>query len=208
MEEPNAFFVYGTLKQKQLRGGMWPRKPASIAPGVVRARLFDMGPYPAALRDSSDVARSQAQQTTVAEQATSAQQATVAEPCTDAIQASERATDGVWLLGEIWQFRHVDLAETKRVLDQIEGYQPGASHNEYVRAVVDAHLILQSDQEPSRSCWMYFSPDQDHLVGKREIIPFCTLSEVFSDIDEYWSHKKVAFWPDPLARVPRSFSEE
>lgn len=196
MEEPNAFFVYGTLKQKQLRGGMWPRKPASIAPGVVRARLFDMGPYPAALRDSSDDARPVAQQSAIAQQST------------DTLRSSEKATGDVWLLGEIWQFRHVDLAETKRVLDQIEGYQPGASNNEYVRTVVDAHVILPSDLEPTLSCWMYFSPDQDQLVGKREIFPFCTLSEVFSGIDQDWSHKKVAFWPDPLARVPRSFSEE
>jgi len=50
MIEPTAFFVYGTLKQNQLRGSMWPRKPLSVVPGIVRARLFDIGPYPAALQ--------------------------------------------------------------------------------------------------------------------------------------------------------------
>ncbi|MFN7291863.1 MAG: gamma-glutamylcyclotransferase [Pirellula sp.] len=172
MTEPNAFFVYGTLKKKQLRGGMWPRQPASVVPGVVRARLFDLGPYPAALNGD------------------------------------------VWLLGEIWQFQHLDLAETKRVLDQIEGYEPGASNNEYVRDVVDAHCVFPEncisaeDPDSTISCWMYLSPNQDLLVGKREIVPFCSLSDVFSTVEKDWGNEKVAFWPDPKARVPRSFSEE
>jgi gamma-glutamylcyclotransferase (GGCT)/AIG2-like uncharacterized protein YtfP len=172
MFDPTAFFVYGTLQQKQLRGGMWPRQPLSVVPGVVRARLFDMGPYPAALKGD------------------------------------------VWLLGENWQFQHVDLAQTKRVLDQIEGYQPGASDNEYVRDVLDAHYISAEDCEVVAnidspvSCWMYFSPNQDLLIGKREIVPFCSLSEVISTVKRGWGNEKVAFWPDPKARVPRSFSEE
>lgn len=145
---------------------MWPRQPLSVVPGVVRARLFDMGPYPAALKGD------------------------------------------VWLLGEIWQFQHIDLAETKRVLDQIEGYQPGASNNEYLRDVVDAHCVFTEDQQQSVSCWMYFSPNQNLLMGKREIKPFCSLSEVFSTVERDWGSEKVAFWPDPKSRVPRSFSEE
>lgn len=184
MIEPSAFFVYGTLKAKQLRGGMWPRQPVSVVPGIVRARLFDIGPYPAALHSQASL-HSQAAQ-----------------------HAPATRKEDVWLLGEIWQFQHVDLAETKRVLDQIEGYYPGASDNEYVRDVVDAQCVLDNDRPPSQSCWMYFSPNQDLLVGKREIVPFCTLSQVFSNVREDWSNEKVAFWPDPLARVPRSFSEE
>lgn len=43
----HAVFVYGTLKHDQLRGGMWPRQPRSIQQGIVRANLYDLGPYPA-----------------------------------------------------------------------------------------------------------------------------------------------------------------
>ncbi|MCU0712620.1 MAG: gamma-glutamylcyclotransferase [Pirellula sp.] len=191
MIEPSAFFVYGTLKKKQLRGGMWPRQPVSVVPGVVRARLFDIGPYPAALHCQA---------------APHYSQATLHSPTTQHSPVTRK--EEAWLLGEIWQFQHVDLAETKKVLDQIEGYYPGASDNEYVRDVVEAQCVLDNDRALTKSCWMYFSPNQDLLVGKREIVPFCTLSQVFSTVREDWSNEKVAFWPDPLARVPRSFSEE
>ena len=46
-ENVSAFFVYGTLKFGQLRGGLWPCKPQSIEPAVVLAKLFDLGSYPA-----------------------------------------------------------------------------------------------------------------------------------------------------------------
>ena len=45
---PTAFFVYGTLKKSQLRGGLWPRRPLEILPAIIQADLFDLGPYPAA----------------------------------------------------------------------------------------------------------------------------------------------------------------
>ncbi len=45
----SAFFVYGTLKQHQLRGNFWPRPPIEIQAGIVQADLFDLGPYPAAV---------------------------------------------------------------------------------------------------------------------------------------------------------------
>jgi gamma-glutamylcyclotransferase (GGCT)/AIG2-like uncharacterized protein YtfP len=45
-----AFFVYGTLKKDRLRGGMWPRPPSSIVQAIVQADLFDLGPYPGAVR--------------------------------------------------------------------------------------------------------------------------------------------------------------
>jgi gamma-glutamylcyclotransferase (GGCT)/AIG2-like uncharacterized protein YtfP len=166
MIEPTAFFVYGTLKQNQLRGAMWPRKPLSVVPGIVRARLFDIGPYPAALQGEA------------------------------------------WLLGEIWQFQQVDLSETKKVLDQIEGFRPGASNNEYLRHVVNAHCFTAEDSDSQVSCWMYFAPDEYRLVGKREIVPFCNLSDVFPTVRQDWGNEKVAFWPDPKARIPRSFFEE
>jgi len=166
MDQPRAFFVYGTLNREQLRGGMWPRQPVCVSPGVVSARLFDLGPYPAALKGNA------------------------------------------WLLGEIWQFQEVDLSETMSVLDRIEGFQPGSNSNEYVRESVDSYQILSKSRDERIACWMYFSPDHNLLVGKREIIPFCNLSEIFPEIGQDWREEKVAFWPDPFARVPRSFSEE
>ena len=50
--DPLAFFVYGTLKKSQLRGGLWPRKPLQIRSAVIQADLFDLGPYPAAAQGS------------------------------------------------------------------------------------------------------------------------------------------------------------
>lgn len=176
MSKPLAFFVYGTLKQKQLRGGMWPRMPTRVVPGLVRARLFDLGPYPAALGGES------------------------------------------WLLGEIWQFHEDDLEETTRVLDRIEGYQPGGANNEYNREVLPAYPVVSSSQESTIPCWIYLAPNERFLLGRREIWPFRSLSEILveaklSELPKEWpfdqpESEKVAFWPDPLARVPRSFSEE
>jgi len=45
----HSIFVYGTLKQFQLRAPIWPRKPTSIQPAVIRAALYDTGPFPAIL---------------------------------------------------------------------------------------------------------------------------------------------------------------
>lgn len=42
----NALFVYGTLKQGHLRSSMWPHAPQSIAAGLVRGSLLDLGAYP------------------------------------------------------------------------------------------------------------------------------------------------------------------
>jgi gamma-glutamylcyclotransferase (GGCT)/AIG2-like uncharacterized protein YtfP len=47
MVECNTVFVYGTLKQHQLRGKMWPHSPITIRPAVLQAALYDLGPYPA-----------------------------------------------------------------------------------------------------------------------------------------------------------------
>lgn len=40
-------FVYGTLKQNQSRGRMWPIEPQKIQPAWTAGRLYDLGPYPA-----------------------------------------------------------------------------------------------------------------------------------------------------------------
>lgn len=43
----HSVFVYGTLKQGEVRGGKWPRTPLQISVAFTRGRLFDLGPYPA-----------------------------------------------------------------------------------------------------------------------------------------------------------------
>lgn len=45
--EPAAVFVYGTLMRGEQRAGMWPHPPHEVTPAVIRAALFDLGPYPA-----------------------------------------------------------------------------------------------------------------------------------------------------------------
>lgn len=50
MSTIHSIFVYGTLKQLQLRAPMWPCKPISIQPAMIRATLYDTGPYPAILQ--------------------------------------------------------------------------------------------------------------------------------------------------------------
>lgn len=50
MASIDSIFVYGTLKQHHLRSSMWPCKPLSIRPAMIRAELYDTGPFPAILR--------------------------------------------------------------------------------------------------------------------------------------------------------------
>jgi len=45
--EIHSIFVYGSLKRSYLRSAVWPHPPVSVQEGVIRARLFDLGPYPA-----------------------------------------------------------------------------------------------------------------------------------------------------------------
>lgn len=51
----DSIFVYGTLKRGQLRETHWPHPPLSIQPGFIRARLYDLGPYPAIVAGSEPV---------------------------------------------------------------------------------------------------------------------------------------------------------
>jgi gamma-glutamylcyclotransferase (GGCT)/AIG2-like uncharacterized protein YtfP len=41
-----GIFVYGTLKQNQLRGSLWPRPPIAIGPAITLGELWDLGSYP------------------------------------------------------------------------------------------------------------------------------------------------------------------
>src|SRR5262245_17230433 len=46
MSKPTAVFVYGTLKQGEVREKCWPRKPVAIEKASVRGALYDLGPFP------------------------------------------------------------------------------------------------------------------------------------------------------------------
>ncbi len=43
-------FVYGTLKRGYLRESIWPKTPSMVTPAVIRADLYDLGPYPQSRR--------------------------------------------------------------------------------------------------------------------------------------------------------------
>jgi gamma-glutamylcyclotransferase (GGCT)/AIG2-like uncharacterized protein YtfP len=153
----NAFFVYGTLKQSQLRGGMWPRKPIAIHEGIIQAELFDLGPYPAA-----------------------------------------SATTGEhWTLGEIWQFEPNAIPATIEALDQIEDYVAGRETNLYVRQIVNAHQIDSNGQSFCTPAYTYFFANSKQLEQARIILP-----------EQSFLSRSVACWPDSIAKVPRTISEE
>jgi len=152
--DPLAFFVYGTLKKAQLRGGLWPRKPLQIRYAVIQADLFDLGPYPAAVQGSG------------------------------------------WILGEIWHFVPGDMEVTLLTLDEIEGYDPSDSFNEYVREIVVAEWV-DGDKATTCNAFAYLNAQAKRLETARQIKP--TL-KVFG--------RTAAAWPDASARVPASFSQE
>ncbi len=152
--DPLAFFVYGTLKKSQLRGGLWPRKPSQIRSAIVQADLFDLGPYPAAVPGSG------------------------------------------WILGEIWHFEPGDMQATIQTLDQIEGYDPRDSDNEYVREIVVAEWV-DGDEATKCNAFAYLNAQAKRLETARQIKP---ILKVFG--------RTAAAWPDASARVPASFSEE
>lgn len=54
--EPCGFFVYGTLQRGRLRQSAWPLPPNRIEPAMVRAALYDLGPFPALLEGDDWVA--------------------------------------------------------------------------------------------------------------------------------------------------------
>jgi gamma-glutamylcyclotransferase (GGCT)/AIG2-like uncharacterized protein YtfP len=51
----SSVFAYGTLKQDQLRGSMWPKRPIRIEPAVVNGELWDLGSYPGLCAGSDSV---------------------------------------------------------------------------------------------------------------------------------------------------------
>jgi gamma-glutamylcyclotransferase (GGCT)/AIG2-like uncharacterized protein YtfP len=162
MKEITSFFVYGTLMQGRLRSGLWPHPPKRIRTALVRASLFDLGPYPAAI-------------------------------------------EGPELLrGELWEFDLQHVPATVEILDRVEGYAPGRANNEYLRRSVST-IPIPWDQPVW--AWMYLAPGPERLTGARKIEPYIPCDEMLPT-DLGIDNQMMAQWPDPLARVPSSFSEE
>ena len=101
-----------------------------------------------------------------------------------------------WILGEIWHFEPGDMVATVFMLDQIEGYDPRDSYNEYVREIVVAEWV-DGDKATACNAFAYFNAQAKRLETARQIKP---ILKVFG--------RTAAAWPDSFARVPASFSEE
>ncbi len=54
LDEVN-FFVYGTLKRRECREHMWPRRPLVIEDAWVYGELYDTGSYPALIPGTDKV---------------------------------------------------------------------------------------------------------------------------------------------------------
>ena len=54
--EPLAIFVYGTLKQGEVRERCWPRPPVSVESATACGALYDLGSYPALVEGQDTVA--------------------------------------------------------------------------------------------------------------------------------------------------------
>jgi gamma-glutamylcyclotransferase (GGCT)/AIG2-like uncharacterized protein YtfP len=102
-----------------------------------------------------------------------------------------------WLLGEIWEFQPEDMEQTIRELDLIEGYDPHRVGNEYIRQVVSAEFAGQDSVPSTILAYAYFAAEPKQIEIARPIKPFLQ-----------FMGRPVAAWPDSIARVPVSFSEE
>ena len=108
-----------------------------------------------------------------------------------------------WVLGELWSIQERDLAETFRVLDAIEGYDPRQHRGLYLRTEIlafpeddgnDCHFI--DPMEPILAS-TYVAKDPSLLIRARRIEPYQT-----------WNGLLVAQWPDSLTRIPTSLDDE
>lgn len=103
-------FVYGTLKRGECRESMWPRKPTRIREAFVRARLYDLGAYPAIRVDALSV--------------------------DDDVNVDD---DLDWVAGEVWSFEPAAIDETIAALDEIEETNQPRTINLYDHVLVRAY---------------------------------------------------------------------
>ncbi len=83
-----------------------------------------------------------------------------------------------WVRGEIWQIAAADVAETLRVLDAIEGYQPGGTNNLYDRRSVEVYRSTD-DSKPLVTAHSYWYADP--TVNAAVVAPY--------------EHRDFAEWP-------------
>ena len=102
-----------------------------------------------------------------------------------------------WLLGEIWEFQSEDMDQTILKLDLIEGYSPNRDSNEYERQIVSAEIAGPESIPLNIQAYAYFAAQPKQLLLARQIKPFLQ-----------FMGRPVAAWPDSIARIPVSFSEE
>lgn len=55
MSDVCSFFVYGTLKQGEVRARLWPVAPIRIVEASIQAEMYDLGPYPAIIPGSDRI---------------------------------------------------------------------------------------------------------------------------------------------------------
>lgn len=105
------------------------------------------------------------------------------------------------VLGELWWLEPDDLPRTLEVLDAVEGYSALGRDNEYSRLETCVTWFDANRQAPGESCgqaqaYVYQLARLDRLASLRRIHPWLPVDD-----------RLCAAWPDPKARVPRTFEE-
>ncbi len=152
----HSFFVYGTLKQRRIRSGLWPCKPLHVTPATIQASLFDLGSYPG-IRPGND-----------------------------------------WILGELWQLKSEDVPITILTLDEVEGYDPNRSTNEYYRDIITCETFDDdANRWQSTHAYCYFVGSLSRVQAARPILP-----------SRAHMGRMIAEWPDAHSRVPARIEDE
>jgi len=97
------------------------------------------------------------------------------------------------VLGEVWTIAPGHIAQTLRVLDEVEGFVLHRDDNEYLRKVIEVTL----DTGNRIQAFVYEYANRNRLTQCRRIVANATFGSV-----------ECAAWPDSLARVPQSFEDE
>jgi len=120
-------FAYGTLKRGECRESMWPKKPIRVREAFIRARLYDIGPYPAIRIDEPD----EPDELDEPDKADEPDDATLGDDSLD------------WIAGELWSFEPDDVLPTIAVLDEIEQTNQRGYDNLY------DHILVRAYERPN-----------------------------------------------------------
>ncbi len=137
-------FVYGTLKRGECRDSLWPRKPLAVKDGFVRARLYDLGPYPAIRVDGEEIG-------------------------SGGVGGRGVFEDLDWVKGEVWSFDREDVATTIKRLDEIEETNQRGFENLYDHVVVRAFDEVGSTSSCLALAYQYSC--EDRLAGSKKLRP-------------------------------------